>query len=52
MPQAAQPHLLVRVSASSDDAEENTATGIVDRGSSDLELVEQGSHAANCRHAF
>jgi hypothetical protein len=34
--------LLVRVSASSDDAEENTATGIVDRGSSDLELVEQG----------
>ena len=44
--------LAIRISASSDDAEENTATGIVDRGSSDLELVEQGSHAANRRHAF
>ena len=34
--------IAVRVSASSDDAEENVATGSVDRGSSDLELVEQG----------
>ncbi|MEE9345764.1 MAG: hypothetical protein V3U88_09190 [Methylococcales bacterium] len=36
-------NLAVRVSASSDDAEENTATGKVNRGSSDLELVDQGS---------
>ena len=34
--------LAIRISASSDDAEENSATGIIDRGSSDLELVEQG----------
>jgi hypothetical protein len=32
----------IPVSASSDDAEENTATGKVNRGSSDLELVDQG----------
>ncbi|MEE9423975.1 MAG: SBBP repeat-containing protein [Methylococcales bacterium] len=31
-----------RVAASSDDAEENTSTGKIDRGSSDLELVDQG----------
>ncbi len=36
-------NLAVRVSASSDDAEENTTTGKVNRGSSDLELVDQGS---------
>ncbi len=34
----------IQVSASSDDAEENTATGKVNRGSSDLELVNQGRH--------
>jgi hypothetical protein len=34
--------LEIPVSASSDDAEENTATGKVNRGSSDLELVDQG----------
>ncbi|MEE9345417.1 MAG: hypothetical protein V3U88_07395, partial [Methylococcales bacterium] len=33
----------VSVSASSDDAEENIATGKVNRGSSDLELVDQGA---------
>jgi len=32
----------VRVSTSSDDAEENSANGNVNLGSSDLELVEQG----------
>lgn len=32
----------VRVSAGSDDAEENASTGNVNRGSSDLELVDQG----------
>jgi hypothetical protein len=32
-----------QVSASSDDAEENTATGKINRGSSDLELVDQGA---------
>jgi hypothetical protein len=31
-----------RITASSDDAEENTDTGKVNRGSSDLELVNQG----------
>ncbi len=35
--------LETRVAASSDDAEENIATGSVNRGSSDLELVNQGS---------
>jgi hypothetical protein len=34
--------LEARVTAGSDDAEENTATGKMNRGSSDLELVEQG----------
>ncbi|MEE9426036.1 MAG: hypothetical protein V3V18_13825 [Methylococcales bacterium] len=34
----------VRISVSSDDAEENVATGKANRGSSDLELVDQGSH--------
>jgi hypothetical protein len=34
----------VSVSASNDDAEEKTATGKMDRGSSDLELVDQGSN--------
>jgi hypothetical protein len=34
--------LEVRISVSSDDAEENTNTGRVNRGSSDLELVNQG----------
>ncbi|MEE9423976.1 MAG: SBBP repeat-containing protein [Methylococcales bacterium] len=33
----------VRISASSDDAEEDIATGRLNRGSSDLELVDQGS---------
>jgi hypothetical protein len=33
----------VSVSASSDDAEESIATGKVNRGSSDLELVDQGA---------
>jgi hypothetical protein len=37
-------HVLdIRVSASADDAEENTTTGKVNRGSSDLELVDQGA---------
>ena len=37
-------HVLnIRISASADDAEENTATGKVNRGSSDLELVDQGA---------
>ncbi len=35
--------LEVSVAASDDDAEENTATGKVNRGSSDLELVDQGA---------
>ena len=34
----------VSVSASSDDAEENTTNGRVNRGSSDLELVDEGSN--------
>ncbi|MEE9346532.1 MAG: hypothetical protein V3U88_13075 [Methylococcales bacterium] len=35
--------LEVRVTASSDDAEEDMTTGKINRGSSDLELVNQGS---------
>ena len=43
-PSGAATSFEVRVSASSDDAEESATSGIVNRGSSDLELVDEGSN--------
>ncbi len=40
-----QATLEIPVSASSDDAEENTTTGKINRNSSDLELVDQETHS-------
>ena len=43
-PEEIQETVEIRISEGFDDAEENTVTGKVNRGSSDLELADQGRH--------